>query len=117
MALIHMATPRAMPIMASVVRKDGMPIPVVSQPLTAPTIAPVRKAADDAAEHAEMVDAHGGRDRGEARHRADRQVDLGGAEHEGHRHGHDRDDGGLADDVEKVVGVEEAPLVRASRRR
>ena len=40
-ALIHMATPRAMPIMARVVRNEGMPIPVVSQPLTAPTTAPV----------------------------------------------------------------------------
>jgi hypothetical protein len=39
--LIHMAMPRAMPIMASVVRKDGMPMPVVSHPLIAPTITPV----------------------------------------------------------------------------
>jgi len=39
---------------------------------------------------------------------ADRQVDLGGADDERHRHGHHRDDGRLAEDVEEVRGGQEA---------
>ena len=39
--LTHIAGPCAMPIMASVVRKEGIPTAVVSQPLTAPTRTPV----------------------------------------------------------------------------
>ena len=41
MSEIHIATPLAMPIIASVVRKDGMPTLVVSQPLNMPTASPV----------------------------------------------------------------------------
>ena len=40
-SLIHIATPRAMPIIASVVRNDGMPTRVVSMLLQKPTAKPV----------------------------------------------------------------------------
>ena len=43
--LAHIATPLAIPSMASVVRKDGMPIRVVSTPLKMPTASPVARPA------------------------------------------------------------------------
>ena len=85
-----------------------MPIPVVSQPLMAPTTTPVPRPQrmppampNWSIPIAVATEARPG-------DRADREVDLAGAEHEGHRHRHDRDHRGLADDVEQVVGVEEA---------
>ena len=39
--MIHMAEPRATPIIPSVTRNDGITNKVVSRPLTAPTTSPV----------------------------------------------------------------------------
>ena len=49
--------------------------------------------------HAELGDGHGRGDRGQPDDGAHRQVDLGGADDEGHGHGHHRDGRRLADDV------------------
>ena len=48
MPLTHIATPVAMPIMASVVRKDGMPTRVVSRPFASPTDNAGQQADDNA---------------------------------------------------------------------
>ena len=45
MSDIHIARPLAIPIIANVVRNDGMPILVVSQPLKMPTARPVARPA------------------------------------------------------------------------
>ena len=111
---IHIATPLAMPIIASVVRNDGMPTRVVSQPLNMPTARPVARPASDPGEGPGDGDRHGDRDGGKPRDGADRQVDLARREHEGHGDRHHRDHRRLADDVEQVVGVEEPLVARAS---
>ena len=114
--VIHIAVPRAMPIIASVVRNEGMPIRVVSAPLTRPTSAAGRKACGDA--------GHGRRNGPSRRRRRseispatmpmDRSISPAD-KHIGHADRHDRDHRGLPEDVELVVRLEEA-LVEQGRR-
>ncbi len=70
---------------------------------------------DEPAGDAEAEFAHrdAGDQRGEIHHRADREVDAGGQEHEDHADRGDADEGGVLDDVAEVVGAEEARRLQA----
>ena len=107
--------PRAMPIIASVVRNEGMPILVVSAPLTRPTRPPAARPPPRRPRRRNGPMATATTHRNQARHHADGQVDLGLPTAHTSCHRHDRDHRGLPQDVELVVGVEE-PLVEQGRR-
>ena len=113
--VIHIAVPRAMPIMASVVRNEGMPTRVVSRALIKPTSPPTRRPAMTPAAAPKVVHRNRGDERNEPRHHANREVDLPGRKHVGHAHRHDRDHRGLAEDVEEIVRLEEALIVKRRR--
>jgi hypothetical protein len=62
-----------------------------------------------------VVHRNRGDERNESRHHANREVDLSGRENIGHADSHDRDHRRLAEDVEEIVRLEEALIVKRRR--
>ena len=92
-----------------------MPTRVVSSAVDQADECADDEAGDDAGRGAVVVHRDRGDQRDEARHHADREVDLASRENIGHADRHDRDHRGLAEDVEQIVRLEEALVVQRRR--
>ena len=112
-SVIAVPRPRPATIVASVTRNGVMRRTTTQKALIAPKTAPVGEPDEDAGDDAEAA-LHAGklqqvadRHRRQVHVRADREVDAGGQQHEGHADGDDADERRLLDDVERVLGAEE----------
>ena len=115
--LTHIDKPVEIPIIASVVRNEGIPTRVVTSPLNRPTMKSDRDACGYAGRHPRRANRHGGYDGRETCQRTDRKIDLARRQDEGHGHGHHRDHCGLTDDVEEIVRVEKSLVAESQPRR